>query len=96
MSKIENIILEIIKEKRKVRKHKSTSNRKERTHKLIILGTLFTLLEIENVDQDLLLGILMNYYYLNDKEKKELKEKGKIFKIEREKYLKEERIKNEE
>ncbi|WP_064607118.1 conjugal transfer protein TraD [Streptobacillus moniliformis] len=92
---ISNITLEIVKEKRKLKKTTNV-NRKERAHKLIVLGTLFKLLEIDNEDHNLLLGLLMKYYYLTEKDKEELKERGKIFKIEREKYLEEERMKNEE
>ncbi|WP_064590821.1 conjugal transfer protein TraD [Streptobacillus moniliformis] len=93
MSKIEEIALKIATEKRVEKEQKI--DRKQRTHKLIILGTLFTLLEIDDEDHDLLLGILINYYDLTDKQKKLVKEKGKLFKEEREKYIKEERMKHE-
>lgn len=92
MKEIEKIVVEIMKEKRKEKNLKNNNlSRKERAHKLIVLGTLFTLLEIEDEDQDLLIGLLINYYSLTEEDKKLLKQKGKIFKIERNKLLEEEK-----
>ncbi|ACZ01344.1 conjugal transfer protein TraD [Streptobacillus moniliformis] len=99
MKHIEDIAFKLIKENRKnksdIEKENKKITRKERAHKLIQLGTLFTLLEIDNENHDLLIGLLMSYYSLTEIEKEELKERGKIFRIERAKLLEEEKKKNE-
>ncbi|CAM3109305.1 conjugal transfer protein TraD [Streptobacillus felis] len=97
MKKLENMIVQLIKEQRKeknIKNNKEKLSRKERAHKLIQLGTLFMILEVDEEDHDLLIGLLMNYYNLSDEEKEKLRQKGEAFRIERAKMLEEEKEKN--
>lgn len=79
---LEQKYINLISKQRENRNLKAKNNldRKARTHKLIVLGTIFKILELEDVNQDLLIGLLMGYYKLTDKEKQKLIKKGELFK----------------
>lgn len=75
---IESKILKILQEKRKIQKldNKFKSNRKERTRHLIQLGLIFSILGLENENQDVLLAFTSEYLKLSDDKKEILKIKG--------------------
>ena len=72
------VIKKQIKNEKKV-ETPSNAIRKERAHKLIQLGVLFEMLELDTEDKEALLGYLKGFKTLTKDKKKEFKEEGHIF-----------------
>lgn len=53
--------------------------RKKRAHKLIKLGVIFEMLNLDNEDTDYLIGYLLDYKKLNMLDKEKYKEKATIY-----------------
>lgn len=67
---LENEMINLLKERRNSHKlNKKIRSRKERAAHLIQLGLIFSILGLEEEEQDLLLGIVSEYFKLNDKQK---------------------------
>lgn len=72
----ENIEKEFLKLKKLEEKNQKNKKSKERNHKLIILGTIFELLNIEDEEYNVLLGYNLEFYNKNDEDKKIYKKRA--------------------
>lgn len=85
MNKYNNLILKILKEKRKQLEintvNEKKEKRKKRTHNLIVKGTVFEILGLDKEENEFLIGLLLstNFYELDENEKKKFLILGKLF-----------------
>ena len=72
---------------RKEENYTKNQERKKRVHKLIKLGVLFEMLNLEDEEKDTLVGFLINFKKLTLDQKEILKNRGKIFFEKRKKII---------
>jgi predicted nuclease with TOPRIM domain len=72
---------------KKEENYTKNQERKKRVHKLIQLGVLFEMLNLEDEEKDTLIGFLINFKKLTLDQKEILKNKGKIFFEKRKKII---------